>query len=245
MHVVADDADVVRGRGPGQRRLPGAAGRVQAGGRGRGRRVRDGRARLGAGRADVAGGVLGGDLVEVGARGEAGVGVARPRRLGDPVRGARREAGGGRAVHVVADDADVVRRGGPGERDRGSGRVCGQAGRGARRSRIGDRRRDLVRGGREIPGRVLGDHLVVVGAQGEDARVAVGRPGGLCDPVRGRGREPGGRVAVHVVAGDSHVVRRRSPAQVDRAAGHRGREVGWCRRRRRVGRRRRARFVRG
>ena len=35
---------------------------------------------------DVAGGVLGGDAVVVGAGREAGVGVAGARRLGDPVR---------------------------------------------------------------------------------------------------------------------------------------------------------------
>ena len=44
--------------------------------------------RLVSGRADVAGDVLGGDVVVVGARREAAVGVARPGRLRDPVSGA-------------------------------------------------------------------------------------------------------------------------------------------------------------
>ncbi len=78
------------------------------------RRDRDGRrrrvgggggARLVPGRADVAGDVLGGDLVVVGAGGEAGVGVARAGRLRDPVAGGGREAGARAAVDVVAGDA--------------------------------------------------------------------------------------------------------------------------------------------
>ena len=44
-------------------------------------------ARLVGGRADVARRVLGDHLVVVGAGGDAGVGVARARRLRDPVRG--------------------------------------------------------------------------------------------------------------------------------------------------------------
>ena len=70
--------------------------RRRVGGRGGGRLVPGG--------ADVAGGVLGGDLVVVGAGGEPGVGVARPGRLRDPVRRRRREARGRRAVDVVAGD---------------------------------------------------------------------------------------------------------------------------------------------
>ena len=209
MDVVADDADVVgRGR-PGERRLAGAAGRGQAG-----------RARSAAscpatvalacvrGGADVAGGVLGGDLVEVGAGGEAGVGVARAGRLGDPVAGARREAGRRAAVDVVAGDADVVGRGRPGERRpcvprRVAARPLGALG--GVVSAIG--RRDLVRGGAEVAGRVLGGHLVVVGAEREDARVgcrssrSAARSGS-----RRSGVKPARRAAVDVVAGDADVV---------------------------------------
>ena len=61
-------------------------------------------------RRDVAGGVLRGDLVVVGAGGEPAVRVGRTGRLRDPVGGAGREAGSRRAVDVVARDADVVGR---------------------------------------------------------------------------------------------------------------------------------------
>ena len=89
MHVVADDADVVR-RGvqvsdawPAPAVAFTFAGTEGGDGVGRG-----GRARLHRGRPDVAGRILGSDAVVVRAGGEAAVDVGRAGRLRDPVRGA-------------------------------------------------------------------------------------------------------------------------------------------------------------
>ena len=114
----------VVGRGRGHRHGAGdGCARSRRGDRdGRRRRVGGGgRARLVPGGADVAGDVLGRDLVVVGARRETAVGVARAGRLRDSVRRRRREAGARAAVDVVARDGGVVRRRAPGERrpDRG------------------------------------------------------------------------------------------------------------------------------
>ena len=149
--------------------------------------------------ADVAGGVLGGHLVEVGARSEAGVGVARAARLRDPVGSARREARGRRAVDVVAENADVVGGCSPRER-RLTGRArCRQAGRSRWRGGVRDRRRGLVGSRADVAGSVLGGDLVVVGPGAETA-VGVARAGGLGDAVRRAGGEAGGGRAVEVVA---------------------------------------------
>ena len=107
--VVLDDADVVGRRPPAERRPADVTVRGQRPGRRRRDRVANRRASLVRRRTDVAGRVLRGHLVEVGARRDV-VRVARPGRLGDPVRGRRREARGGRAVDVVPDDAHVVGR---------------------------------------------------------------------------------------------------------------------------------------
>ena len=168
-------------------------------------------------RPDVAGGVLGGDLVVVGAGGEAGVGVARAGRLRDPVAALGREAGSGRAVDVVADDADVVGGGAPG---RGSPvprppvavSVAGALGGVVSSATVAV---DLVRGGADVAGGVLGGDLVVVGAGGE-AGVGVARPRRLRDPVRASlGVKPALVDAVDVVLGDADVVGRGAPAQAD------------------------------
>ena len=95
-------------------------------------------ARLVGRRADVPGGVLGGDPVVVGAGCEAGVGVTQRRHLRDAVAGRRREAGGGGPVDVVAGDGHVVAGRAPGE----SRAACARAG--AQRARRG-RRDDVAR----------------------------------------------------------------------------------------------------
>ena len=112
-----------------RRHEPAAAGR------------RNDRRRLRRRIADVAGRVLRGDAVVVGAGGEARVRVARAGRLADPVRRRRREAGRRRAVHVVADDADVCRSQPSSRAPPSRRRRRGQPGRRRRRRRVGGRRR--------------------------------------------------------------------------------------------------------
>ncbi len=188
--------------GRGERR--GCSGRA---------RVRDGRAELVRRRADVAGCVLGGDLVEVGAGRESAVAVGRAGRLRDPVGRRGREAGRRAAVDVVAYDGDVVRRRRPAQVDRVADDGSDQTGRRTRRGRVRRHRRGgLVRGRADVAGCVLGGDLVEV-----DARrgvVHVGRPRRLSDPVSGARSEARNGRAVDVVANDADVVGRRSPAQV-------------------------------
>src|SRR5205823_3830874 len=74
----------------------------------------------------------------------------------------------------------------------------------------------LVGGGADVAGRVLGGHQVVVGAGGQ-ARVGVAGGGGLGDAVGRRRREARRGRAVHVVVLHAHIIRRRAPAQADRA----------------------------
>ena len=84
VQVVTDDADIVGRARPGDvDRVAGGNSRYPAR-RGRWNRVRNGCGVLVRGRADVAGGVLCGNAVVVGARAEAGVGVAGASRLRDP-----------------------------------------------------------------------------------------------------------------------------------------------------------------
>ncbi len=212
MNVVADDADVVGRRSPGQVDRASGDGGLEP--RRRRRRVRvrgHRRCSLVRGRPDVAGGVLGGDLVEV-AAGRGRVDVAGARRLCDPVSNRRREAGARAAVDVVANDADVVGRGTPRQR-RAPDRTDGtQRARCARRQSVAHGRACLVRRAADVAGRVLGGDLVVVGAGGD--AVGVGGAGRLCDPVAGGGREAGGRAPVDVVADDSDVVARGAPTQL-------------------------------
>ena len=174
----------------------------------------------------------------------AGVGEGRAARLADPVRRRRREARAGAAVEVVVVDADVVGRSVPGQRDVGADRVCDQARRRAWRSRVGHRRRGLVRGGTDVAGRVLGGHLVVVAADAE-AAVAVAGAARLGDPVGRAGRKAGAGAAVEVVVVDADVVGGRAPAQVDRAAADRGGQASGSARRGGVGAHHGARLVTG
>ena len=120
MDVVAGDADVVGRRPPRQRCLSQTSGRGQRAGRARRgrRRRRFATASFEAGPALPAAS-MGNHLVVVDAGSETRVGVARSRRLRDPVSRSRREAGGRRAMDVVACDTDVVGRRAPGQ-----GRAC-------------------------------------------------------------------------------------------------------------------------
>ncbi len=165
----------------------------------------------------VPGRVLGRDAVVVGARGEARVGERGSGRLCDPVRRARREAVRGRAVHVVADDAHVVARGAPGERDRAQRACRGEPGRGRRRARVArDDCARLARRGADVPRRVLGRDPVVVRA-GRERAVREGRGGRLADAVGRARREALRGRAVDVVADDADVVARARPGERDRA----------------------------
>src|SRR5205085_321759 len=125
---VGDGAGVAVAGGVGHRRaaaLVEAVGRHQAGVAGRG-----GGAGLVGGGADVAGRVLGGDQVVVGAGRQARVGVAGGGRLGDAVGRRGGEAGGGRAVHVVIRHAHVVGGRAPAQADRADAAGGGQVARG-------------------------------------------------------------------------------------------------------------------
>ena len=148
--------------------------------------------RLVGGRADVRSRVLGGHLVVVVARGEAVVRIARRRRLRDPVGRARREARGGRAVDVVARDADVVGRGGPGEHCLAGAAGGDERARRRRRGRVGDGGAGGVGDGADVSGGVFGGDLVEVAAGGHRG-VGEAQAGRLADAVRGRRREAAGR----------------------------------------------------
>ncbi len=229
VQVVAHDADVVRGSRPGERGLSGAARGYEPSRRAWGNRVRDGRRGGVRDRADVSGRVLGRDLVEPGAWGEAVVGVVRPCGLGDPVRDARREAARRAAMDVVAEDADVVGRRGPRQRDGVGGHRPRESGRSARRSRVRDRGAGRVRDRADVARRVFRGDLVEPGAGGE-ARISVARARRLSDPVRGARREAARRAAMDVVAEHADVVARGSPGEVDGASGCARRERSRCRR---------------
>src|SRR5205085_161202 len=114
---------------------------------------------------DVAGRVLGGDQVVVGAGRQARVGVRGAGGLGDAVGRAGREAGRGRAVDVVVGHAHVVGGRAPAQADRADAAGGGQVARG--------------RGGLGVAGAVVEDDVhPVVGRQEdvgrEDTAAAVG-----------------------------------------------------------------------
>ena len=138
-------------------------------------------------------------------------------------------------MDVVARDADVVGRRVPAQVDAVPGGRGRQAAGHARRRRVRGRgRARLVRGRPEIPGAVLGDHPIVVGA-GREPAVRVARSGRLGNPVGRAGREPGRGRAVDVVPEHADVVRCRAPAQVDLAETAGRRQRSRRARRRRVG----------
>ena len=188
------------------------------------RLVRDG--------ADVAGRVLGGDLVEVAARGGR-VDVARRGRLRDPVRHRGREAGARAAVDVVAHHTDVVaspppRTASPSRPNRPPpaspaprAPACPRPSP-TPRSRPG---RDCRPHPRRRPGR---------SRRPPPDGVAEARPRRLRDPVANDGVKPALVPAVHVVAHDTHVVARRTPRQRRRAQPTRHRQRPRRRRRRRI-----------
>ena len=175
---------------------------------------------------EVAGAILGLQLVVVGARGQAAVAVGKARRLGDPVCDRGGKAGGGRAVEVVAADPDVVGCRSPGERGLSRCAGCAQ-GRARGRGRIGDHCLGLVRESREVAGCILGSQLVVV-APGCQPEVGVERRHRLGDPVGKRGGKARARAPVEVVARDSHVVARCRPGDVDVGADNRRCNPGGC-----------------
>ena len=153
--------------------------------------------------------ILGGQLVVVAAGREPEVGVERRHRLGDPVGKRGRKARARAPVEVVARDAHVVGRSAPGDVDVcPDNRGCHPGGR-SRGARVGNACRDLVRGAGEVAGRVLGGHLVVVGADRKPA-VAIARPDRLGDPVAERGGKACACPPVEVVAGNRDVVCRAS-----------------------------------
>ena len=212
VEVVAADADVVCGCGPAEVDVAAGDGRGECAGRAGCCCVGDRRRCFVRGRADVAGRVLGGDLVEVAAGREPCVGVASAGRLRDPVAERRREAAGGAAMEVVAEDSDVVCGGRPAEVDGAAGDRAGEPGRRAWRVGVcGHGRRRLVRGRTDVAGRVLGGDLVEVAAGAGEVRVAGARR--LRDPVTDRGGEAGAGAAVDVVAHHTDVVCRRTPGQ--------------------------------
>ena len=210
VEVVAGDADVVRRGSPRQVHRRARHSRGERRGRSRRRCVGDRRADLRGRGADIAGRVLRGDDVVVGAGPESRVRECGGGRLPDPVPGSRSEAGARASMDVVARHADVVGRGHPAEVDRASRHGAGEARRRARRGRVGrDGCARLVRRRPDVAGRVFRRHPVEVRTCGRG--VGVARRRRLRDPVPGGGREPGRRATVDVVAGDGDVVGGRSP----------------------------------
>ncbi len=175
--------------------------------------------------ADVAGRVVRGDEVVIGAGGDL-VGVCRARHLADQGRWRRRESAGGGAIDIVAGNPDVVRGGGPGEADAADGSRGCEVGRRTWRLGVGERDSgSLVRRVADVAGGVVGGHEVVIGAGGD--LVSVCRARHLADQGRWRRRESAGGGAIDIVAGNPDVVGRGGPGEADGANRARGREVGW------------------